>query len=356
MKITDIRVEPLRIRGTLVRVFTDEGLVGLGEAPGFPGLKGLIEDGLLPIVQGKDPRKAIRLWDEMFYGTSRTGSKGLQTSAIGAIDIACWDIAAKAAGMPLCDLLGGPARTTMPVYLSLGMGWEQQPEQMLERVQQGYADGFRAFKIRMDWNANRQDANPSKDLRMFELCRSFLPPDVPLSFDANNGYSVSTAIRQGKAFEVLGIAHFEEPLPQYDYLGLRQVTDALDVPVSSGEQEHTRWQFRDLIQIGNPDILQPDIVMAGGISEVRRIFDLATAFNKPIMPHCPSAGVSSAASLHLYSTFVNAVRPHEYQVWDPEILDLYREPILPRNGMVTLPDRPGLGLEIDERALERLRR
>ncbi|MFN8522211.1 MAG: mandelate racemase/muconate lactonizing enzyme family protein [Chloroflexota bacterium] len=355
MKITDIQVDRLRIRGSIVRVFTDEGIVGLGEASSMPGLRGLIEEGFKPIVVGKDPRLVTRLWDQMFYGTTRTGSKGLQTTAIGAIDIACWDIAAKAASVPVCDLLGGSVRKTMPVYLSIGLGWSMQPEEMLERVQKGYADGFRAFKIRMDWNSDRQDANPAKDLRMFELCRGFLPPEVPLSFDANNGYSVSTAIRQGRAFERLGIAHFEEPLPQYDYLGLRQVADALDVPVSSGEQEHTRWQFRDLIQIGNPDILQPDIVMAGGISEVRRIFDLATAFDKPIMPHCPSAGVSSAASLHLYSTYVNATRPHEYQVWDPEVLSLYREPILPRDGVVTLPDRPGLGLELDEAAFERLK-
>jgi D-arabinonate dehydratase/D-galactarolactone cycloisomerase len=354
VKITDVRVDPLRVRGTLVRVFTDEGLVGLGEAPSFPGLRGLIEEGLKPIVLSKDPRKTTRLWDEMFYGTSRTGPKGLQTTAIGAIDIACWDVAGKAAGLPLCDLLGGPARTTIPVYLSIGLGWQKQPEEMLELVRRGFAEGHRAFKIRMDWNADRQDANPAKDLLMLRLCREFLPPDVPLSFDANNGYSVSTAIRQGRAFEELGVAHFEEPLPQYDYLGLRQVADALDLAVSAGEQEHTRWQFRDLIQIGNPDIVQPDIVMAGGISESRRIYDLATAFDKPTMPHCPSAGIASAASLHLYSTYVNAVRPHEYQVWQPEALDLLRRPMLPVSGVVTLPSGPGLGLELDEQALERL--
>src|SRR3954453_12122690 len=354
MKITDVRVDRLKVRGNLVRVYTDEGIVGLGEAPGFPGLRGLIEEGFKPIVLGKDPRQVVRLWDEMFYGTTRIGPKGIQTTAIGAIDIACWDIVGKAAGLPLSQVLGGPARTTIPVYLSLGLGWEKHPEEMLERVSQGYEAGHRAFKIRMDWNSDRQDSNPAKDLQMFRLCREFLPPEIPLSFDANNGYSVSTAIRQGHAFEELGIAHFEEPLPQYDYQGLRQVADALTVPVSSGEQEHTRWQFRDLIQIGNPDILQPDIVMAGGITESRRIYDLATAYNKPTMPHCPSAGISSAASLHLYSTYVNATRPHEYQVWDPEILTLYKQPILPKDGFVTLPTGPGLGLEIDERALERL--
>ncbi|MFH1604548.1 MAG: mandelate racemase/muconate lactonizing enzyme family protein [Pseudomonadota bacterium] len=355
MKITDVRVDLARPRSALVRVYTDEGIVGLGEATASQALRVFVEQSLKPIIIGKDPRRIARLWDDMFFGTARSGPMGIQPTAIGAIDIALWDITARSVGLALCELLGGPARITIPVYLSIGLGWEMQPGQMLERVQRGYEDGFRAFKIRMDWNANRQDANPAKDLEMFRLCREFLPADIPLSFDANNGYSVGTAIKQGRAFEQLGIAHFEEPLPQYDYQGLRQVVDALDVPVSSGEQEHTRWQFRDLIQLANPDILQPDIVMAGGISESRRIYDLATTFNKPTMPHCPSAGISFAASLHLYSTYVNAVRPHEYQVWHPEALSLYREPIIPKNGVVTLPGKPGLGLEIDEAAVERLR-
>jgi L-alanine-DL-glutamate epimerase-like enolase superfamily enzyme len=94
--------------------------------------------------------------------------------------------------------------------------------------------------------------------------------------------------------------------------------------------------------------------MAGGISESRRIYDLGTAYNKPIMPHCPSAGLSNAASLHLYSTYVNCTRPHEYQVWDPSVLDMYAQPILPKDGFVTLPTGPGLGLELDEKALARM--
>src|SRR5215216_420936 len=135
MKITDVRIDGLKVRGTLVRVYTAAWLVGLGEATSFPGLRGLTEEGFKPIVLGKDPRQVVRLWDEMFYGTTRTGPKGLQTTAIGALDIACWDIVGKAAGVPICDLLGGPARTTIPVYLSLGLGWEKQPEEMLELVQ-----------------------------------------------------------------------------------------------------------------------------------------------------------------------------------------------------------------------------
>ncbi|MFW6174241.1 MAG: mandelate racemase/muconate lactonizing enzyme family protein, partial [Chloroflexota bacterium] len=232
------------------------------------------------------------------------------------------------------------------------------PEQMLEAVQEGWEAGFRAFKIRMDWNSNRQDADPRKDLEMFRLVRERLPEEISLSFDANNGYSVGTAITQGKRFQELGIAHFEEPVPQYDYQGLRQVADALDVPVSSGEQEHTRWGFRDLILHANPDILQPDIVTSGGISEVRRIYTLAETFNKPVMPHCPSAGIAVAASLHLYCTLTNAVRPHEYSYefsgGAEAAAGVFRAPLNLSDGFVDVPDSPGLGLTLDDEAVAAL--
>ena len=364
MKITRVTATPLRTGTLLVRVDTDEGIYGIGEASGryAPVLKPFIEDILAPIITGQDPRHTVRLWGEMFFGTSRLGSKGFQTTGIGAIDNALWDISGKAAGVPVCDLLGGAARTRIKLYWSVGEGWRLQPDEMLAKVKDGFEQGFRAFKIRMDWDSNRQDADPEKDFEMFRLCREFLPADVPLSFDANNGYSVSTAIRQGERFQELGIAHFEEPLPQYDYLGLRQVVDALSVPVSSGEQEHTRWQFRDLILNGNPDILQPDIVMAGGITEVRRIFNLAETFNKPVMPHCPTPAISSAASLHLCATIFNAVRPHEYSTEFPRSLfpgdpdgwqRLFQEPILPEDGHIELPDRPGIGLTLNEDEVQR---
>ncbi|MCH8063741.1 MAG: mandelate racemase/muconate lactonizing enzyme family protein [Chloroflexi bacterium] len=361
MKITRVEGIPLKTGPMLVRVYTDEGISGVGECSGrnWKVLKPFIEDVLQPIIVGKDPRRLNQLWEEMFFGTSRLGPMGLQTTGIGAIDIACWDIFGKAVDMPLYDLLGGAARTSIRLYWSTGLGWELQPKEMLAKLEAGYEIGMTAFKIRMDWNSNRQDADPEKDYQIFKLCREFLPDDVPLSFDANNGYSVGTAINQGRRFEQLGIAHFEEPLPQYDYQGLRQVVDALAVPVSSGEQEHTRWQFRDLIQIGNPDILQPDIVMAGGISELRKIYTLGETFNKPVMPHCPSAGISSAASFHLYSTVTNAVRPHEYsyEFSGPreEVESLFQEPFVIERGYAAVPDRPGHGLVIDEAGLDRLR-
>ena len=154
---------------------------------------------------------------------------------------------------------------------------------------------------------------------------------------------------------LLGVAHFEEPLPQYDFPGLRQVVDALDCAISTGEQEISAWRFRDLMMLGNPDILQPDILNVGGLSEVVRVYEMAVANNKVVMPHSPSLGANSLASLHAYSTVTNAVRPHEFseEFTGPvdHVAALFVDPIIPENGVIKLPGRPGLGVELDEKAL-----
>lgn len=254
--------------------------------------------------------------------------------------------------------MGGVTRKDIQLYWSTGSGWKFTPEEMLNMVKQGYEMGFEAFKIRMDWKGWRQDSNPTKDYQMFKLVREFLCDGQYLGFDANNGYSVSTAIQQGRKFEKLGIDHFEEPLPNWDLSGLRQVSDALDVAVSAGEQDPYRWWFYNLIELGNVDILQPDILSAGGPSEVKRIYELAVTWNKPVMPHSPQAGINSMASLHTYATTLNATRPHEFstEFSGPldDVHDLYGDVVIPDKGVMHLSDRPGLGIDLNEQAVKRL--
>ena len=362
MQITEVRTDFLRTGRTLLRIFTDEGVVGLSELGwGHDRISSAwIRDVVGPRLVGHDPRQPGHHWDRLVFGIPEGTPHDwvrVPVDVVGSVDVALWDLTGKAAGLPVYQLLGGAARTSIPLYWSVGMGNAKTPDQMLADVQRGFDLGFRAFKIRMDWGAFRQDANPDKDFELFRRCREWLPPEVPLSFDANSGYSVSTAIQQGRRFEALGIAHFEEPLPYYDLPGLRQVVDALDVAVSSGEFEATRWRFIDLIELGNPDILQPDIQTAGGITELRRIADIASAYNKPVMPHSPYMGLNGAASLHVYATLQNGVRPHEFSTEGTapieQIAALFDEPLLPRNGRIELSDRPGLGLSLNERELER---
>ncbi len=363
MKITDITLTPLKIRKTLVRIQTDAGVEGWAEVFGAnPPSSGRVsvfdaylENIIKPVLVGEDPLQIERHWESLTFGRDERAYR-VPANVVGVIDVALWDLFGKETGLPVYALMGGAARTRLPLYWSVGSGWRMQPEEMLEKVQEGWEANYRAFKIRMDWRGWRQDIDPRKDFAMFKLVREFLPADVYLGFDANNGYSVSTAIQQGRKFEELGIDHFEEPIPHNDLPGLKQIADALDVAVSAGEQDAYRWWFEHLVLLGNPDILQPDILSAGGPSEVKRIFDMASVLDKPVMPHSPQAGINSMASMHVYATVQNATRPHEFSTEFSGPLDdiaaIYGEHVVPQNGEVNLTDRPGLGIDLDEAKVE----
>ena len=359
MRITEIRVDTLSIGTTLVRVVTDEGVVGLSEIGWHDPhiFRGHLERVIKPQLIGADPLQPGRHWERLVNGT-RALPYPTSSAFAGIIDIALWDIVGKVAGLPIHTLLGGAARTDIPLYWSVGAGFEKSPDRMVADVLRGRDQGFEAFKIRMDWGPVQSDVDPGKDLEMARQCRAALGPDPWLGFDANRGYSVGTAIRQGRRLEDLGFAHFEEPLPEHDLAGLREVCRALDIPVSVGEQLKNRWEFRDLIELAEPDIIQPDIVDAGGISEVLRILQLAELHGRPVMPHSPSAGILAVASLHAYATIPTASRPHEYSVeYGPppeQIAELFEQPIEPVGGRIQLPDRPGLGLVLDDRVVARL--
>ena len=359
MKVTAITRTPLAIGKSLLRVQTDAGVEGWSEIPGRNNavFNAYLESAIAPALIGEDPRLVDRHWETFALGRDERFYK-LPGWVVGAIDVALWDILGKDTGLPVHTLMGGARRTHIPLYWSTGSGWRMQPEEMLALVKDGWERGFRAFKIRMDWRGWRQDVDPEKDYRLFKLAREFLAGGEYLGFDANNGYSVSTAIQQGRRFEALGIDHFEEPIPHYDLPGLKQISDALDVAVSAGEQDALRWWFQNLVLLGNVDILQPDILNAGGPSEVKRIFDMATTLNKPVMPHSPQAGISSMASLHVYATVQNATRPHEFSIEFSgpldDLADLYGEDVLPKNGAMQLTDKPGFGIELNEAAVARL--
>jgi L-alanine-DL-glutamate epimerase-like enolase superfamily enzyme len=360
MKITDIRADTLAIGPTLVRVYTDEGVVGLSDLSWHDPriFAAYLDDVIKPLLVGEDPLRPERHLERLIFGTHlRPYTTPIPLA--GVIDIALWDIVGKVAGQPIHALLGGAARTDVELYWSVGAGWRKTPDEMAADLRRGLDQGFGAFKIRMDWGVLRSDEDPVKDRRMAEVCRDAVGGDAWIGFDANRGYSVGQAIRHGRRLEELGYAHFEEPLAPFDLSGLRQVVDALDIPISSGEDEQGHWRFRDLITLGNPDILQPDIVDCGGISEVVRIFRLADAHGKPVMPHSPSAGILSMASLQAYATVRDGIRPHEYSTeYGPppdQIAELFEEVVRPEGGRMHLSDRPGLGLTLREHVVDRLR-
>jgi L-alanine-DL-glutamate epimerase-like enolase superfamily enzyme len=356
MKITDVETTLLKTGSIFVQVRTDEGITGIGECSPMHGhvLAHFVDTALKPLVVGEDPREIDRLWHKMLFRTYKLGVQGVQPEAISGIDIALWDILGKAAGLPVCVLLGGRYRDRITMYASIGGGADLTPEQMGAKVEQALEKGFRAIKIRMDWGAARRDADPEKDWRMFQHCKGLTGEQVPLSFDVNNGYSVPTAIRQGRRMEALGLWHYEEPVAQFDYAGIAQVADALDVPVSAGEHEYTRWQFRDLIEQARVDILQPDVVKCAGITEMKKIAVLAETYNKEFVPHQTQPTIGTAANLHVIAALHGCERPQEFTGQRPELDELFEEPLEFTEGHIRVPDRPGLGLELNEAKLRGL--
>jgi len=358
MKITDVHAYTVLNRSIFVRVFTDGGITGLGECSPMQVQSGVIQqfvNGMLrPICVGKDPLEIDKRYSEMFYRPYKLGVMGAHLSAIAGVDIALWDILGKVTKLPIHTLLGGKYRDKIRMYASLGGGSGRTPAAHAKIVEDHLQKGFTAIKIRMDW-AYQVDVNPDKDWAMFQACKKLTGDKFPLSFDANNGYSPATAIQQGRKFESLGIYHFEEPVMVDDYAGYAQVAQALDVPVSAGEHEYTRWQFRDLIERAQVDIIQPDIVKCGGFTEIRRIAALGETYHKHIVPHMTQPTIGTTANLHFIASLRDANRPQEFTGVNEQLNALFTEPLLfnKEDGTITVPTKPGLGLELDEKAFEK---
>lgn len=356
IKITDVKATPLKTGTVIVQVFTGAGVVGIGECSpmNVAVVAGFVNTALRPILVDQNPLGIDVLWNRMMFKTYKLGPQGAQPEAIAGVDIALWDILGKVTGQPIHMLLGGCYRDVVQLYASIGGGGDIQPERMVKRVEDALANGFKAVKIRMDWGPMRQDRDPEKDLEMFRQVKAVAGEDVLVSFDANNGYSVPTAIRQGRKFEEMGIYHYEEPVAQFDYAGLAEVADALDVPIAAGEHEYTRWQFRDLILEGKIDIIQPDVVKCAGVSECWKIAMLGSTFNKMFVPHQTQPTIGATANIHICAAIPNADRPQEYGGAKPELDEIFVEAPVVENGMMRVPSKPGLGLEIVDAKLNKL--
>jgi L-alanine-DL-glutamate epimerase-like enolase superfamily enzyme len=360
LKITDVETWVLNCDSLFVVVRTDQGITGYGESSpmNVRAISSLVNEALKPRVLGQDALERERLWEDMFFSTYKLGVMGAQPEAIAGIDIALWDIFGKVTGQSLWQLFGGRRRDRVRVYASIGGGAEATPADMARRAAKAVEEGHTMVKIRMDWGARRTDANPAHDWAVASEVRKAIGDKVELGFDPNNGFSVSTAIRLGRRFQdELGLVHYEEPVAQYDYAGLAQVVAALDVPIAAGEHEYTRWQFRDLVTQANVDILQPDLVKCAGITEGLRIAALASTYNRMLVPHQTQPAIGTAANLHFTACFTREERAQEYDI-NPKRAVLNRvihPPLEQKNGYLAVPDGPGLGIEVDEAELRRLR-
>jgi L-alanine-DL-glutamate epimerase-like enolase superfamily enzyme len=353
-------VEPYRLQtGSLfVLVRTSEGITGLGEVSPMNTkvLEAVVRYSLAPIVVGKNPLDIGRIWDEMLHATYKLGTAGSQPEAMAGIDIALWDILGKVAGLPVYELLGGKRKDKVRLYASIGNGAQNTVADQVRKAHEAVSQGYSAVKMRMEWSSRASDVNPAKDWELVSTVRKELGDKLDLYYDANNGFSVATAIRIGRRFQdELNVLHFEEPLAQHDYAGYAEVCAALDMAVAAGEHEYTLWQFRDLIERAHVDVVQPDLVKAAGLSECVRIAHLAQAHGKVLVPHQTQQTIGHTASMHFLAAFDNSAHAQEYS-WVPEraakLWTLFKQDLSPKGGYATVPDGPGLGLELDEAAMK----
>ena len=276
--------------------------------------------------------------------------------AISGIDIALWDIKGRYFDAPVHQLMGGPLRSEVEAYAT-GMYRRDDGDPLEYLVEEalGYvADGFKGVKLKIGFDVEG-------DVAIARAVRQAVGPDIKLMMDANHGYDVIDAIRMGRMVEDLDIRWFEEPVVPEDLAGYREIKAALKIPLSGGECDYTRYGFRDILATRSIDIIQPDTCAAGGLSECKKIADMAVAHGIRYIPHVWGTGIGLAASLQLL-----AVLPHNPPGWKPTepLLEFdrsehpFRQAVLKQpldhvNGVVQVPTGPGLGIEIDRDGIRR---
>jgi len=356
----------LSFDGTIVRIETECGVTGWGEAKAQVGgmaqnqaLTTLINDEFAPLLIGEDPRDITRLWETLYSGSRGhyalregrvfpvLGRRGVTVSAISGIDCALWDILGKSLGVPVWRLLGGRRSVSMPAYASGGWaGADKIGDELGGYVARG---GFRAVKMRV----GIIDGGPAGSARRVHAARQALGPDIDLMCDAHGTLSVAEAKRFCRLVEADDIAWFEEPVTADDKAGCAEVRRATDIPIAAGESEFTRHDFRDLAALGAVDIMQPDLAICGGITEAMRISALASAHNLRLAPHLWAGAPAFAAGLA-----VAAASPAgfivEYSLGaNPLLHDLVEEAFPVIDGMIEVPERPGLGITVREDFLQK---
>ena len=354
---------------TLVRIETDAGITGFGEAKAAVGSAGTnralmacVGDELGASLVGEDARDISRLWDVMYNGSRAHfaigrghvfpafGRRGVTVAAISGIDMALWDILGKDLGRPVWQLIGGRRQAAMPAYAS--GGWA--PTAGIVEELRGFLDrgGFKAVKMRV----GAGDGTLAHSVERVRTAREGLGPDVDIMCDAHGTFSVAEAKRFCRAVADCDIGWLEEPVTADDKRGQAEVRAATDIPIASGESEFTRFAFRDLAELRANDIFQPDLSIAGGITETIRIEALAAAHQIRFAPHLWGGACTFAAGLQVLAAATSGFIVEYSLGANPMLHELAVEDFTVRDGSLEIPDRPGLGVTIDEAFVARHRK
>ena len=356
MKITS--VDPLLYDAAaagvwcFVRVETDAGIVGIGEAStSDPFMAAAIVKRLAKQMTGRDADRIQELWQQAYRYSHNVRGGNLYLAALSGFEHALWDIKGKVAGLPIYELLGGAVRSHIPVYVNHMFfdGVPFEPAAYAERAAEAVARGFNAIKI--DPYGALRDHATSAELRrataIVQAVRETIGDDVELAVDSHARFALESAIRAGRALEGLDILFLEEPAPPENVDAVRRVREALSIPLASGERTYTKWGFRDLLEAQAVEIIQPDVAHCGGIFEMRIIAAQAESHYVLVGPHNWYGPVALAASLHVSACVPNLLRQERALLHEEteQQCDLLAMPLQMENGALSVPTGPGLGIE-----------
>ena len=336
----------------IVEVFTDDGLVGIGNAALAPQItRQVIELYLKPILLGSDPWNIELLWQQMYRKTIAFGRKGIGMAAISAVDIALWDVLGKSSKQPVYRLLGGRTKPRIPVYASR---LYSTPLHDLAAEAKRYKDeGYRAMKLRFGWGPTEGAAGMRRNIELVRTVRETVGDDIDVMADAYMGWTLDYAKRMLPLLEDFQLRWLEEPVIPDDIQGYAELKSYGRIPIAGGEHEFTSYGFRELLEARAVDYIQFDTNRVGGISQARKICALAEAYSVPVIPHA-----GQMHNYHVVMASLNSPMAEYFPVVDVEVgneLFWYIFDGEPRakDGFVDLDDNlPGLGLTINENSLQ----
>ncbi len=357
MRIT--QVKPLvchcyRTNWVFVKIVTDEGLHGVGEATleyREPTLVEAIQEAERKLV-GRDPHDIEAIWHECYRDTYFRGGP-VNMSALSGIEMALWDLKGKALGVPVYQLLGGKVRDSVPCYANGWFSPAKTPDEFAEKASKAVARGFTGLK----WDPfgktylNIGKAELRQALRCVEAVVAAVGDQVEILVEAHGRFNVATAVRIGRALEDYDVTWYEEPVPPENLDALAEVKRRVRVPIAAGERIYSRWDYQRFFQLRCADYVQPDLSHVGGLGEVKKIAAQAEANHIAICPHNPSGPVANAATLQLAACTPNFHLLETMALDVPYRADICDEDIVFADGRMSIPARPGLGIDLNEEAI-----
>tara|TARA_Y100001972_G_scaffold128883_1_gene192411 strand:+ start:906 stop:2072 length:1167 start_codon:yes stop_codon:yes gene_type:complete len=360
MKITAINTyicHAYRTNWVFVKVLTDiDGLYGVGEAT-LEYKEHTVAQACKELertLKGKDPHNIEEIWHTVYRDAYWRGGPVLM-SALSAIEMALWDIKGKDLGVPVYQLLGGKVRDSVPCYANGWFAPAKKPDEFAEKAKAAIQQGFKALKWDPFGSAylqiDRDQLNMAIDCvgAVFDAVKG----SADVIIEGHGRFDIPTAVRIGQALSDFDILWFEEPIPPQNLEGLAEVKKRINVPVSAGERLYNRWDYRTLFDLQAADYIQPDVSHAGGIMELKKIAAMAEAYHIPFCPHNPSGPIANAATLQLAACVPNfyLLETMSSDVsWRSEISN---EKVIFKEGEMFIPDRPGLGIDIDEKEISK---